>query len=142
MKRVFLVGMLIGVIVTAVCIAGDEITMNAHLKATKNGSTINRSPATLQVDWTGTRFYSVMYSATNAWQSLGEGAVSGHGLCFLENATTNKTIFISFDCGTTTNLTLNSEEYQMFRLTTTYAVTSMAIKCVATGDFVFTVLEN
>lgn len=132
------------VILATVSFAADEITQTVYLKATKTpGSTLIRSPGTIQIDWNGTRYFSTILKLSTNWLPVSKGAVDTNGIIYVANLSTNINTYFSFDCGTTTNLMLRAEEYFVMRLDKAFSVTNISVKAASgTPDFEFTILED
>jgi hypothetical protein len=148
MKRVLgLIG-LVGV-VAAVAMASNEITLTSYLKAEKGTRKIERSPGTIQINWTGTRWQSQIYSlTTNAWTPMAIGSVTTNGIVWLRNVGGNGSVKVSFDAGTTTHLVIKTNEFFSFRLDPSFTATNVHFIAVQpstnviTEDFEATILED
>ena len=123
----------------------NEITAKLYLKMDKNYSTITRDSGSLLVQMAGQRYNSQILSAnSNAWQSVSKGSVTNLGLCVMRDLSTNITLYVSYDGGTTTNAMLKPGEMNMQRLFKLYDVTQIKYKIDVAGscDAEFTIIED
>ena len=148
MKKILSTIAAIGLFVAA-GYAANEITQSGYLKAEKGTRKIERSPGTISIDWAGTRWQSQIYNlTTNAWTPMAIGSVQTNGIVWLRNVGANGSVNVSFDAGTTTHLTLKTNEFFSFRLATTFTATNIHFIAVQPStnviseDFEATILEN
>jgi len=124
-------------------IAADEILLRVYLQAKKGNSSITRSPTDARIDWAGSRFASAIFTASTSWAPLSKGSVDTNGICYVQNLSTNITQYLSFNNGTTTNLTIGASEFFVFRCSQTFNPTNISYKAESgTPDLEFTILEN
>lgn len=138
--------MIFGILsVACAALASNEITLQGYLQALKGTRQLVRSPGTITVNWNGSKYYGpIIYSATNAYQSLSQGGIVSNGICWVRNVGTNANIVVSFDNGTNSHMLVKSSEFYCFRLYPTLAAATIQFKTAttATNDFEVTILED
>lgn len=148
MKKILSAIAAIGLFVAA-GYAANEITLQSYIKAEKGTRKIERSPGTISINWTGTRWQSQIYSlTTNAWTPMEIGSVTTNGIVWLRNVGGNGSVKVSFDAGTTTHLVIKTNEFFSFRLDPSYTATNIHFIAVQPStnviqeDFEATILED
>jgi hypothetical protein len=99
-------------LITGMLYASGEITLQGYLKATKGTRSISRTPGSLAINWTGSRYFGpVIYSATPTWKPVTDGSIGSNGIVWVQNvgnvstnAALSSTVILSFDSGTTEHL--------------------------------------
>lgn len=121
----------------------NEITANIDLQVSKNSLQLQKNSGSQIIQMAGTRFYSAVYALTTTNQPMSKGAVGSLGWCYARNFSTNKTVYLSFDVGATTNMMFLPSEAVIFRLADTFQVTNIhAAVTSGTADFEFTIIEK
>lgn len=145
-----MIKMLILCIICTSAYAANEISMQGYLKAEKGTRKIERSPGTVAITWTGTRYFGpVIYSlTTNEWQFASKGAVGDNGFVWMRNVGSSGSVKVSLDAGNTVHFLVKTNEFLTFRLDPSYVITNLAFIAVApstnavTNDFEVTILED
>lgn len=130
----------------------NEIIVQTYIKADKNSSEIERKPGNLQVQWTGNRYYTQVYTLTATNQTLSSGTLTSMGWAYFRNLSVvatnvgnnyNGTIHLSFANGASTNITMLAGETALMRLYQSCVVTTFQAACSAYQmDFEATFIEK
>ncbi len=146
-KRFLQIAAVLGLI-TGLVYASGEITMTGYLKAEKGTRSVIRSPGSISIDWTGTKYAGpVIFTATSNYTSMAAVSFTTNGICWIRNVGTASGVTLSFDGGTTDHMVVKTNEFFCFRLAPAFTLTNLHYKTTittnATGnDFEFTILEN
>lgn len=124
-----------------------EITLQGYLKAEKGTRQVIRSPGTININWTGTKYSGpVIYTAVSNWTSMAAVSFVTNGIVWIRNVGTSSAVTFSFDAGATDHLQVKTNEFYSFRLAPAYTLTNLHYRLTTlttnNNDFEFTILEN
>lgn len=129
--------------IAAIVMAGNEISLQTVLKASKSNAELSRAPGVLTVDWTTNNWYSQTYVLTTTKVALAKGSVGVNGYAYMRNISTGRLVSISFDGGTTEHLRLEGSEFGLLRIAPGALVTNIFVWAQTnTAVFEFTLLEK
>lgn len=120
----------------------NEITTQVYLQASKGNVQLSRAPGTVLVQMAGTRFHSYIQAVTTAWLPLSKGSVGSMGYSYLRNLNGSNTVYLSFDVGANTNLSLKAGEVTLLRLYAAGQITNIHARAAIASDLEVTILED
>ena len=141
MKKLIIVLMLVAGMVYG---STNEIQTQVYLTVSKNALQISRVPDSLTVQMAGTKFNSQIIAATTTNQALTKGSVANMGWCYLQNLSTNTSVYFSvLETGFTTNMLLKAREFALFRFAPAFSITNMYVSTASgTADVENTIIED
>ena len=118
------------------------ITYNLTINANNNFSNISRNPDYCNVVWEDGKYYAQTETLSSTWKSLNKGDdVVNLGITYLHNIGNNE-ISVSFDSGSTTHLTLDAGEFQIFRLNPMLDISTVKAMSLSGSNLEYTIFSN
>ena len=142
MKRILIAAM--SLCASMVMASTNQVSVTVDFQVKKDSLEIAKTPGTIYAQMAGTKFYSIILTATTTNQNLSKGNIGSMGWCYMRNISSNSTVFLSTDNGVSTNFCLLPGEVNVFRFAPSCNITTIqysVTNTVYTADWEFSPIE-